>query len=88
MKAEVTPGTGLVHAAVRERVFAPYQRLVREALERGVARGELPPRPVSPAIGDIGPAMLIHRYFLSAPAVSDEEVAAIVDAAILPALRR
>jgi AcrR family transcriptional regulator len=92
LKAEPGPGAGLVHAAVRDRVFAPYRRLVADLLRAGVLRGEVRPEVTATEqstvlVADVGPAMLIHRHFLEGPDLPDDFVVSVVDEIVLPMLR-
>src|SRR6185369_1774622 len=64
LKAEAGPGAELVHAAIRERVFAPYRQLTLAALRRGVERGEVRADAVSDIVATVGPAMLVHHNFI------------------------
>lgn len=92
LKAEPGPGAGLVHAAVRERVFAPYRELVTRVLRAAAERGEVRPDAVATEesaalVANVGPAMLVHRHFLEGPGLPDEFVVSIIDEVILPMLR-
>ncbi|MFG2042357.1 TetR-like C-terminal domain-containing protein [Dactylosporangium sp. NPDC048998] len=92
LKAEPGPGASLVHAAVRDRVFAPYRRLVGDALRAGVQRGEVRPEVTATEestvlAANVGPAMLIHRHFLEGPDLPDDFIIAVVDGVVLPMLR-
>jgi len=88
LKAEPGAGAGLVHAAIGERVFAPYREMALRALARGVERGEVRPEAVTAMVANVGPAMLIQTYFLEDPVISDDFLVEVVDTVILPMIRR
>lgn len=92
LKAEPGPCAGLVHAAVRERVFAPYRELVIRALTEAAARGEVRSDAIATQqsatlVANVGPAMLIHRHFLEGPDLPDEFVVSVIDEVVMPMLR-
>jgi AcrR family transcriptional regulator len=92
LKAEAGPGAGLVHTVVRERVFGPYRNLVGQLLRAGVARGQVRAgvtrsEEIETTVANVGPAMLIHRYFLGGPELPDSFVVSVVDEVIMPLLR-
>jgi AcrR family transcriptional regulator len=88
LKAEPGPGAGLVHEAVRERVFLPYRQMALDALTRAAERGEVRQEAVTVVVANVGPAMLIHRHFLEGPEISDDYVVTVVDEVIMPMVRR
>ncbi|MEV4316921.1 TetR-like C-terminal domain-containing protein [Actinocrispum sp. NPDC049592] len=87
LKAEAGPGAGLVHAAIKEKVFTPYRTLMLAALRRGVDRGEVRADAVNAVVATVGPAMLIHHNFIEGPGIPDDYVTAVVDEVIMPMLR-
>ncbi|MFB8174237.1 TetR/AcrR family transcriptional regulator [Kitasatospora purpeofusca] len=87
LKAEPGPGAGLVHQAVRERVFAPYRELFLAALARGAAKGEVDPAVLTTVVANAGPAMLIHRYFLEGAGIPDDFIVDVVDQVLLRMVR-
>lgn len=89
LKAESGRGAGLVHQAIRERVFTPYRQMVLEALQRGVEQGQVRPAAANSMVANVGNAMLIHRYFLEGPSpdFSEDYVTAVVDEVMLPMIR-
>lgn len=83
---ELPAGHELV-AAVHEQVLEPRHRLFVEALQRGVARGEIDSQVVTPLIVEAGPALIVQHHLLHGELPSREGVEAIVDQLLLPALR-
>ncbi|MHB1519599.1 MAG: TetR/AcrR family transcriptional regulator [Acidimicrobiales bacterium] len=83
---ELPAGHGLV-AAVHEHVLEPRHRLFVEALQRGVARGEIDAQAVTPLIVEAGPALIVQHHLLHGELPPREGVEAIVDQLLLPALR-
>lgn len=78
---------GLLHSVVRNRVVEPLRGRIAEALERAVERGEVRPDAVIPRLTQTGPAMVMYYCVTTAPPIPDEEIVAIVDDVLLPALR-
>ena len=78
---------GMVRAAFTDRVLAPCERQILEALQRGAQRGEVRPEAVRERIAAVGPAMLIHQMLtVNSKVVSDADVDALVDEVVLPML--
>lgn len=67
-------------------LIEPRQRLVADALERAVARGELDPSAVTPARVGAGAALILASY-LTTGHVDRKDVVRIVDDVVLPSLR-
>ncbi len=56
-------------------------------LQRAMARGEIPVRPVDPVVMQVPAAMVVHQLVLTGRAPSVPELEHIVDAIVLPLLR-
>jgi AcrR family transcriptional regulator len=57
-------------------------------LQRGMARGEIPVRPVDPYVLQIPAAFVIHQFVMAGTGPSPEDVEHIVDSIVLPLLTR
>jgi AcrR family transcriptional regulator len=57
-------------------------------LQRAMARGEIPVRPVDPYVMQVPAAMVVHQLVLTGHAPAEEQLAHIVDAIVLPLLRQ
>ncbi len=72
--------------AAAERLITPRLTWIRDAIERAVARGEIP-APVSiDLMARIGPAMIIQHVLETGTPPPRRRVTAIVDQVLLPAL--
>lgn len=78
---------GLLHSVVRNRVVEPLRRLISEALERGVARDEVRADAAISQLAMVGPAMVTYRCVTRTLPIHDDEIVAIVDEVLIPALR-
>lgn len=67
-------------------LISPRQRLVTDALGRAAARGEISPEAASPARVSAGAALILSQHLTSGPLERDD-VIAIVDEVVLPALQ-
>jgi AcrR family transcriptional regulator len=76
----------LVHA-LRERILAPRQRLLRELLAAAVDRGEARPGALAQECVDAGPALIRQRFIESGEPVGPDDVERIVDNVLVPMLR-
>ena len=74
-------------AALRERIIAPRERLLRELLAAAVQRGEARADALAPECVSAGPALLRQKFIESGGPVSDQDVARLVDQVLLPMLR-
>lgn len=72
---------------VDERFQAPRRTTLVKLLERGVARGEVRPDAATEQIADVLPAVLAHRVILMRQAVTEAEIARIIDEVIVPLVR-
>ena len=76
-----------VAAVVKERVFAQRERVLRDILEAGVARGDVRPDALVPDCLDVGAALFRTRLEQFGPHIPGDVVAGIVDNVLIPMLR-
>jgi AcrR family transcriptional regulator len=57
-------------------------------LQRAMARGEIPVHPVDPLVLQLPAAITVHQLLLAGHAPSEEEMAHMIDAVVLPLLRQ
>ncbi len=72
---------------LHERVFAPRKQSFRAVLERAVDRGQLRAEAASQLVADVGPAMVVQRFLVDGPPVTDDYVESILDQVVMPLLR-
>ncbi|WP_329098646.1 TetR/AcrR family transcriptional regulator [Streptomyces sp. NBC_01439] len=65
----------------------PAQRLIRELVERGIARGDVRPDATGPFVVDVIPAMLMYRAKVCGSEWGDADIAALIDEVMVPLLR-
>lgn len=70
--------------AFREHIFAAHPLPMDEILRRAVERGQARPSALHPRVAMVGPALLREHFFLHGAPVSEDVLADIVDAAVLP----
>jgi AcrR family transcriptional regulator len=73
-------------ASLRPNMFTPRNRLMREILDRAVARGEITPGAVTPRLIELAPALLDHHFLIHGAPIPDEVLTGIVDEVLLPLL--
>jgi AcrR family transcriptional regulator len=76
-----------VAAVVKERVFAQRERVLRDILEAGVARGDVRPDALVKDCLDVGAALFRTRLEEFGPHIPRDAVAGIVDNVLIPMLR-
>lgn len=85
--AEAGGDSGIVRSVINDRIVNPSRKLLAEALERGVRRGEVAREADIDLIADIGPAMLITQCLTDAALISDDYVTSVVEKVLLPLTR-
>jgi AcrR family transcriptional regulator len=80
-------GDDQLHEMLRRRCSEPCRRLVLEAIERGVQRGEVRADAANPRVAAVGQAMITQYYMTNRTNVPEEYVASIVDDVVMPILR-
>jgi AcrR family transcriptional regulator len=69
---------------VDERFQAPRRATLIKLLERGIARGEVRPDAATEQVADVLPAVIAHRVILMREAVTEAQIARIIDEVIVP----
>lgn len=72
---------------IKKRAMEPRDDLVVKALARGRDRGEVRPSAVTTQTAEVGPALIVHKYLMDGPPVTDDYVVDIVDNVLMPLLR-
>ena len=73
-------------ATLRPNMFAARDRLMREVLDRAVARGEVRPAAVTPQLIGLAPALVHHHFLIHGAPIPDDVLTGIVDNVLLPLL--
>ncbi|MGW7050368.1 TetR/AcrR family transcriptional regulator [Streptomyces sp. NPDC054887] len=75
------------HGVIVRQVIEPSNRLFREAVRRGVERGDVRPDATSDLLFDVVPGLLMYRSKVCGSEWPDEEIAEMVDRIMVPLLR-
>lgn len=75
-------------AEFQTRFGLPKQVELIGALQRAMARGEIPTQPVDPYVMQLPAALVVHQLVLAGTVPSHAEIEHIVDALVLPLLRQ
>ncbi|MFJ3901215.1 TetR/AcrR family transcriptional regulator [Streptomyces sp. NPDC090025] len=75
------------HELIFSGVIEPSQRLLREVIERGIARGEVRQDAAHELVCDVIPAMMMYRSKVCASEWTDAELAEMIDRVMMPLLR-
>ncbi len=86
-KYQATPGNSRLMAMVRGAVTDPLKARLREALARGVERGEVRPGADTAQIANVGPAMMSYYCLTENPHLPDGYVEHLVDNVLMPLVR-
>ncbi|HKN98582.1 MAG TPA: TetR/AcrR family transcriptional regulator [Pseudonocardiaceae bacterium] len=73
-------------ANLRANMFTGRNRLMREILERAVARGDIPEAAIKPHLIEFAPALVDHHFLIHGAPIPDHVLRHIVDDILLPAL--
>jgi AcrR family transcriptional regulator len=73
-------------ATLRPNMFAGRDRLMRQVLDRAVARGEIRPAAVTPQLIGLAPALVDHHFLIHGAPIPDDVLTGIVDNVLLPLL--
>lgn len=73
-------------ATVRANMFTARDRIMREILERAVARGEIPPQAVTLRLIRVAPALVDHHFLIHGAPIPDDVLTGVVDEVLLPLL--
>ncbi len=75
-------------AEFQTRFGLPKQVELIGALQRAMARGEIPTQPIDPYVMQLPAALVVHQLVLTGTVPGHAEVEHIVDALVLPLLRQ
>ncbi|MDX3538165.1 TetR/AcrR family transcriptional regulator [Streptomyces sp. MB09-01] len=75
------------HGVIWSGLHEPAQRLIRELVLRGIARGDVRPDATGPFVVDVIPAMLMYRAKVCGSEWGDTEIAELIDEVMVPLLR-
>lgn len=75
------------HGLIVDRVVEPSQRLLREVVERGIARGEVRADAADEMVYDVVPAMMMYRSKVCGSEWTESELAGLIDLVVMPLLR-
>ncbi|MDV9170968.1 TetR/AcrR family transcriptional regulator [Streptomyces sp. W16] len=75
------------HGVIFEGVVEPTIRLLREAVNRGIERGQVRPDASNSYVFDAIPAMMMYRSKVCGSEWSDQEIEEMLDQLMLPLLR-
>jgi AcrR family transcriptional regulator len=73
-------------ATLRPNMFAGRDRLMRQVLDRAVARGEIRPEVITPQLIGLAPALVDHHFLIHGAPIPDDVLTGIVDNVLLPLL--
>ncbi|MFI8826683.1 TetR/AcrR family transcriptional regulator [Streptomyces sp. NPDC053431] len=76
------------HELILKGVIEPSQRLLREVVGRGIARGEVREEAAHEVVYDVIPAMMMYRAKVCGSEWDDAELAEMIDLVMVPLLRR
>lgn len=72
----------------RARMAEPMAAELVTVLQRAMARGEIPTKPIDPFIFEIPDALVLHRLLINGEVIDEDSCARLVDAVIVPLLQR
>ncbi|MFF0436375.1 TetR/AcrR family transcriptional regulator [Streptomyces sp. NPDC004327] len=75
------------HGLIVDRVVEPSQRLLREVVERGIARGEVRAEAADEMVYDVVPAMMMYRAKVCGSEWTESEITGLIDLVMVPLLR-
>jgi AcrR family transcriptional regulator len=74
------------NVSLRANMFTARNQLMREILDRAVARGDISPAVVTPQLIELAPALVDHHFLMHGAPIPDEVLTGIVDNVLLPLL--
>ncbi len=80
------PNSEPMRATLLERLVQPRLKGLLSVLEAGAQRGEVRPEAVTPTVAQVGPSLLLYRFFIVG-GVSYSDAVAVVDQVLMPLLR-
>jgi hypothetical protein len=73
-------------AALRPNMFTPRNRLMREILDRAVARGDIRPAAITPQVLGVAPGLVDHHFLIHGAPIPDDVLTGMVGNILLPLL--
>jgi AcrR family transcriptional regulator len=73
-------------ASLRPNMFLARDRVMREILDRAVARGEIRAAVITPQLIGLAPALVDHHFLMHGTPIPDDVLTGIVDNVLLPLL--
>jgi AcrR family transcriptional regulator len=80
------PHSEPMRATLLERLVQPRMEIMLGLLEAGAQRGEVRPEAVNVTVAQVGPSVLLYRFFVVG-AVSYSDAVGVVDQVLMPLLR-
>jgi AcrR family transcriptional regulator len=80
------PHSEAMRATLLERLIQPRLKVMLGVLEAGAQRGEVRPEAVNMTVAQVGPSVLLYRFFVVG-AVSFSDAVSVVDQVLMPLLR-
>jgi len=72
----------------RQRMAEPMAAELVAVLQRAMARGEIPTKPIDPFIFEIPDALVLHRLLINGEVIDEDSCARLIDAVLIPLLER
>jgi AcrR family transcriptional regulator len=72
----------------RRRMAEPMDAELIGVLQRAMARGEIPTKPIDPFIFEIPDALVLHRLLINGEVIDEDSCARLIDSILIPLLER
>ncbi len=72
----------------RTRMAEPMAAELVAVLQRAMARGDIPTKPIDPFIFEIPDAVVLHRLLINGEVIDDQSCARLIDKVLIPLLER
>ena len=72
----------------RRRMAEPMDAELVAVLQRAMARGEIPTKPIDPFIFEIPDALVLHRLLINGEVIDEDSCARLIDVILIPLLER
>src|SRR6056297_3110187 len=72
----------------RTRMAEPMAAELVAVLQRAMARGDIPTKPMDPFIFEIPDAVVLHRLLINGEVIDDQSCARLIDKVLIPLLER
>jgi AcrR family transcriptional regulator len=80
------PTSEPLRATLMERLVQPRMKILIDVLAAGARRGEVRPDAVSATVAQVGPSVLLYRFFVVG-AISFSDAVGVVDQVLMPLIR-